>query len=178
MRGAAGFLGVQVLLLASLRALAQEAAPAPRSPLLAVPPHLVLTLPVPALAAVATDDSSKRWLLGPLTLTLPPLLAATLSAAQPLRTADGELSTYVAFAPLTAVGPVTLNAQGAVAPKLELDCSTTCQEQVVGSLALEARAVVAGDPKRPDAALFVRSEQLSTRPNAERRLRLGVLGAF
>ena len=181
MRGALGFLGLACLpLLVSSLASAQAVAPVARAPLLASPPHLMLSLPEPAAAAAAAAaaDSDKRWLLMPLTLTPSPLLVATLEATAPLQTADGERSTYLAFAALTALGPVTFNAQGAVAPKLELDCRSTCQQQVERSLALDARVVVAGAAQQPDAAVYVRSEQLSAQPNAERRLRVGVLGAF
>jgi hypothetical protein len=163
------------LFLESLPAYAQEA---PRRPLLAAPPRLVLTLPEPAAGSAAAADTSERWLLRPLSLTPSPLLIAALTATAPLQTPDGELSTYVAVAPLAQVSGVTWSAQGAVAPKLELDCRSTCQEQVEGSLALHAQVAVAGAPAQPNTAVFLRSEQVSARPNIERRLRVGVLGAF
>jgi hypothetical protein len=111
-------------------------------------------------------------------LTLPPLLAATLTLTAPLHTADGELTTYVASLPVVVTGAVTLGASGSAAEKLELDCRSTCQQQLERTVALDARAVVAGDNAQPDASVFLRTEQVSSRPNSERRLRVGVLGAF
>src|SRR5450755_4081708 len=152
MRGTAVRAVRLLVLLVSLRSNAQDAPSATRPPLLPSLPRLVLTLPEPTSASHA-DDASKRWLLERLTLTPPPLLAATLTATDPLETAAGELSTYVAFAPLAAISGVTLTAQGAVAPKLQLDCNSTCQQQVEGSLGLDAQVLVAGQQGQANAAL-------------------------
>lgn len=189
MKRAVGVFSVTlVMLLISLPASAEDAPSTPLplysslSRLQGLPilfaPRLVLSLPALAFTGLGAADASRGWLSLPPALGVLPRLLPTLRATAPMQTANGELDTYLAIAPLVAVSGVTVTAQGAVAPKLQLDCDTTCQQQVEGSLALEARLVIAGSQEHANAALFLRAEQLSPRPNGERRLRLGVLGAF
>lgn len=183
MRGAAGFIAVQLAILLPTQSASAQATPTaqdtPIAPLLASgsPARLVLSLPSLSASFLSADAATSRWQLPAPTLRLA-RVAPTRIATEPVQTADGELRTEVASVPLGAVNGLAFTAQGTVLPKLQLECSTTCQQQVQGSLGLEARVLIAGSEDQANAALFVRAEQVSARPNSERRLRVGVLGAF